>query len=143
MCIDLIKQSTYSKKDIIFMQNHKNEYSQEGFSKDVFINLDVMKNDTYYQIKHCAETIGFIILVKKENFFDDERELIIGIYEEYQNKRYASKAIEKLFDILKGSNLTIYVCIRESNPRRTILIKWLERLEFVRNIDDSYMKNTN
>ena len=61
MCIDLIKQSTYSKKDIIFMQNHKNEYSQEGFSKDVFINLDVMKNDTYYQIKHCAETIGFII----------------------------------------------------------------------------------
>lgn len=140
MCITLNQKEEFDLETLDFIKKNPKSFNCiEG--KETIVPLE----HRYYQVLHDGSFVGFIILIKiiDELIYDEKDnayELEIGIFDNFKDKRYASRAISKLLDELKHENTFIIEAIIKNSNSNLIKMKTLLTSKgFTHN--DIYSKN--
>ena len=123
MCIILKQKDKFDFETIQFIRNNPKSYNGVKGT-----DLDVPKDNRYYQILHNNNLVGFIIL----DYQGDEKnnivyELEIGIYNEFQRNHYATDALSLLVNVLisERKNFILEALIKDENEYKEYIIKLL------------------
>ena len=125
MCITLNQKEEFDLETLDFIK--KNPTSFNYIKSEGII---VPPEHRYYQVLHDRSFVGFIILIKiiDELIYDEKDnayELEIGIFDNFKDKSYASKAISKLLNELKHENTFIIEAIIKNSNSNLIKMKTL------------------
>ena len=123
MCVILKQKDKFDFETIQFIKNNPKSYNGVKGT-----DLNVPKDNRYYQILHNNNLVGFIIL----DYQGDEKnnivyELQIGIYNEFQRNHYATNALSLLVNVLisERKNFILEALIKDENEYKKYIIKLL------------------
>lgn len=128
-----------------FLCRHKSVYNiPQGATCDMLINQEYLSsyhNKHCYQILDSGTIVGFASVAIDDTVatdgLDGEKEITLGIYEEFQGRGYMKLVLEELLRLHRDSNFALCIIINQDNENWHFMEQTILRVGFKKDISET------